>query len=68
MSTHHETVARRAYEIWREHGCPEGQDERIWRAAEHETRRLGLWAWVRVRVFEVTPETDHDAVSAPGFR
>ena len=58
MITNHETIARRADEIWLERGCPEGQDNQIWQVAEQEAQRLGLWAWVLLHVFEVTPEAN----------
>lgn len=31
-----ETIARRAYEIWKEQGCPAGRDEENWYQAERE--------------------------------
>jgi hypothetical protein len=31
-------IAARAYEIWRESGCPEGKQEEHWYAAERELR------------------------------
>jgi len=34
----HEKIAARAQEIWRERGCPKGQDEEIWYQAERELR------------------------------
>jgi hypothetical protein len=34
----HDMVARRAYEIWQRHGCPEGTEFHDWLAAEAELR------------------------------
>lgn len=34
----HDLVARRAYEIWQRHGCPEGTGFQDWLAAETELR------------------------------
>jgi hypothetical protein len=34
----HDMVARRAYEIWQRHGCPEGTEYHDWLAAESELR------------------------------
>lgn len=34
----HEMVARKAYEIWRRHGCPRGTSHQDWLAAEAELR------------------------------
>jgi hypothetical protein len=34
----HDTVARRAYEIWQRHGCPPGTEYQDWLAAEAELR------------------------------
>lgn len=33
------SVARRAYQIWQSHGCPEGTADDDWRQAEAEMRR-----------------------------
>ena len=55
-----EEIARRAYEIWQARGCPEGDGNDNWRAAEAELtagrvgrngstqQRLQSW-WSRVR-------------------
>jgi hypothetical protein len=37
-SPSHELVARRAYEIWQRHGCPNDTAFRDWLAAEAELR------------------------------
>lgn len=34
----HETIARKAYEIWRRHGSPQGTEYQDWLAAEAELR------------------------------
>ena len=34
----HEMVARRAFEIWKRHGCPSGTAFQDWLAAETELR------------------------------
>lgn len=34
----HEEIAMRAYEIYRERGCPQGQSEEIWLQAEKEVK------------------------------
>lgn len=34
----HDMVARRAFEIWQRHGCPEGTEFHDWLAAEAELR------------------------------
>ena len=38
----HEDIARRAYEIYLEKGCPQGQSEQDWQQAEQEQRNRGL--------------------------
>lgn len=55
-----EEIARRAYEIWQERGCPPGDGSQDWQAAEAEfmaarvprnnstQQRLQSW-WSRVR-------------------
>jgi hypothetical protein len=55
-----EAIARRAYEIWQERGCPPGDGHENWQAAEAELmqsrvrrndstqRRVQSW-WSRVR-------------------
>jgi hypothetical protein len=55
-----EAIARRAYEIWQERGCPPGDGQENWQAAEAELmqsrvrrnsstqRRAQSW-WSRVR-------------------
>jgi hypothetical protein len=36
-------IAERAYYIWQEWGCPQGQDQQTWQQAEVEIRtRYGL--------------------------
>jgi hypothetical protein len=37
----HEEIAAAAYEIWREEGCPHGQDQRHWKLASERLRRAG---------------------------
>lgn len=32
----HEAIAQRAYEIWQARGCPDGDGQADWRAAEAE--------------------------------
>jgi hypothetical protein len=32
------TIAQRAYEIWKESGCPNGKDQEHWFRAERELR------------------------------
>lgn len=32
----HEQISRRAEELWRQYGCPEGRDEAIWLEAEQQ--------------------------------
>lgn len=34
----HAPIAQRAYEIWRESGCPHGHDQEHWFQAERELR------------------------------
>lgn len=34
----HELVAKRAFEIWKRHGCPKGTEFHDWLAAEAELR------------------------------
>jgi hypothetical protein len=34
----HEMVAKRAFEIWQRHGCPQGTEFHDWLAAEAELR------------------------------
>jgi hypothetical protein len=36
----HETIRLRAYEIWENEGCPNGQDLRHWQQAEQEILSL----------------------------
>ena len=39
----HEQVAERARAIWKEHGCPDGQDEQNWYEAEKQLKmELGV--------------------------
>ncbi len=35
-SLSHDDIARRAEEIWRSYGCPQGRDEEIWLEAERQ--------------------------------
>jgi len=35
----HDQIANRAKAIWERRGCPQGEDERIWREAEDELKR-----------------------------
>jgi len=37
-SISHETISRRAEEIWRHYGCPQGRDDEIWLEAEGQLR------------------------------
>ena len=37
----HETIARRAYEIWQRHGCPQGTAFQDWLAAQAELTSCG---------------------------
>lgn len=37
----HEDIAKRAYEIWQEQGCPNGNHEANWIQAEKELTRKG---------------------------
>ena len=39
----HAIIARRAYEIWQSHGCPEGTATDDWQQAETELRAAGLF-------------------------
>jgi Protein of unknown function (DUF2934) len=36
--TSHEEISRRAEELWRQYGCPQGRDEEIWFEAEKQLR------------------------------
>ena len=36
MSASHEDIARRAYQLWRERGCPLGSPEVDWEQAEQQ--------------------------------
>lgn len=38
----HEAIARRAYALWQERGCPEGESTADWFAAEAELRLAAL--------------------------
>jgi len=39
----HERIAERARQIWEQHGCPQGEDERNWREAERQLKKeLGV--------------------------
>jgi hypothetical protein len=38
----HEDIARRAYQIYVEKGCPQGQSEENWRQAEQDIQNRGL--------------------------
>jgi hypothetical protein len=35
----HDQIADRARAIWERRGCPQGEDDRIWREAEDELKR-----------------------------
>jgi hypothetical protein len=35
----HEQIAQRAQEIWRQRGCPHGQDKQHWLEAEEQLKR-----------------------------
>lgn len=35
----YEQIAARAEEIWRQHGCPSGQDDYNWHEAERQLRK-----------------------------
>ena len=39
----HEEIARRAYEIYVEKGCPQGQSEQNWLQAEQELKNQQHW-------------------------
>ena len=34
----HEEISRRAEELWRQQGCPQGRDDEIWYEAERQLR------------------------------
>lgn len=34
----HAQIAERARQIWEQHGCPQGEDERNWREAERQLK------------------------------
>lgn len=36
--TSHEEISRRAQELWRQYGCPQGRDDEIWFEAERQLR------------------------------
>lgn len=36
MPITHEQIAERARQIWEQHGCPQGEDEKNWREAERQ--------------------------------
>ena len=36
----HDEIVRRAEELWRQYGCPQGRDEEIWFEAERQLRGL----------------------------
>lgn len=36
LTFNHQDIARRAYAIWRQQGCPQGQAPQHWRQAENE--------------------------------
>jgi hypothetical protein len=38
----HEDIAKRAYQIYAEKGCPQGQSEENWRQAEQDIQSRGL--------------------------
>jgi len=38
----HDDIARRAYQIYVEKGCPQGQSDQIWQQAEQEYLHRGL--------------------------
>ncbi len=43
LSITHEQIAERARQIWEQHGCPQGEDERNWREAERQLKaELGI--------------------------
>ncbi len=43
VSLTHDQIAERAKSIWRQKGCPSGQDEVIWYEAESQLKReLGI--------------------------
>ncbi len=48
MSPDHDTIARKAYELWMERGQPDGSPERDWFEAEEQLRRISAPA-VRAR-------------------
>lgn len=37
----HDQIARRAHELWRQEGCPDGRHEAHWREAEHQINGTG---------------------------
>ena len=39
----HEEIAKRAYEIYAEKGCPQGQSEQNWLQAEQELKNQQHW-------------------------
>lgn len=38
QETSHQEISRRAEELWRQYGCPQGRDEEIWLEAEGQLR------------------------------
>lgn len=38
QETSHQEISRRAEELWRQYGCPQGRDEAIWLEAERQLR------------------------------
>ena len=44
QNTSHEEIARRAEELWRQGGCPDGRDDEFWFEAERQLSGNGLRA------------------------
>lgn len=42
----HDAIARHAYELWQNRGCPDGRDTEIWLEAEQQLRGDGRAAFI----------------------
>jgi hypothetical protein len=61
----HETIARRAHELWEQEGCGHGSHERHWREAEHQI--IGTPPAADLHPAAVTPESSTPARDKPHF-
>ena len=53
----HDEIARHAYELWQDRGCPEGRDTELWHEAERQLQGGGQAAFTERAAAETAAES-----------